>query len=494
MKAQGTLLVRADGGAGLGMGHLTRSLALTQAWMALGGRAQLLTHTVTPSSAVDAFMACGAGVQRLTLERTTSADADTTQAAATRYDARYVLVDGYDLATIETAVERSSRALVVFDDEGRAAPAMHTLINQNLHASLARYPNASARLLLGVRYTCLRRPYWHLPVRSPSGSRVLVSFGGADLAGLSERVVSALVAADIDTTCMLGASTSDVDALAARLSARGAVVHVDVADTAALFARADVAVLGAGVSTWEALAAGVRPLLVSAAQNQRTVAQAVASAGAGVWLGDADTVNVDAIVEAVRAALRAPMRTRILDGRGALRVAHTLAQPRLSVRPTTPADAQQLLDWANDALVRAQSFSSAPITLFEHERWLATKLTDDTALLLIGEDCSGRAVGPVRFGVDDDSATISVSVGAAHRGQGLASALIDQGCEELLLSRDRVQRIFAEIKSDNAMSIRAFAAAGFVPHHTTTIAGAPAVRMRRERDSSATTGTERLQP
>lgn len=141
----------------------------------------------------------------------------------------------------------------------------------------------------------------------------------------------------------------------------------------------------------------------------------------------------------------------------------------LTHRPATLADAHLYFDWANDPITRKQSFSSDPISLEMHTAWFSRKLADSTALLLVFENEAGEPVGQIRFErkpVADlpDEIIVGISVDARFRGQGLASRIIAEGCEECRTQWGAIT-IHAYIKPDNQGSIRSFTKAGFAFSH-----------------------------
>jgi RimJ/RimL family protein N-acetyltransferase len=111
-------------------------------------------------------------------------------------------------------------------------------------------------------------------------------------------------------------------------------------------------------------------------------------------------------------------------------------------------------------VTRAASFDSTPIAEAGHAAWLATRLADADSRLWIAEDHDGPW-GLVRFQVDGAGAEIGVSIGAGHRGRGLAAPLIRAGVRRLFSERDAVDLVTASIRPENGPSISAFGLAGF---------------------------------
>ena len=132
----------------------------------------------------------------------------------------------------------------------------------------------------------------------------------------------------------------------------------------------------------------------------------------------------------------------------------------VSLRPTTPHDADLLLAWATDPVTRAMSLNRAAITQVDHERWLADRLSRADCHLYVAMDGDGVPVGHVRFEPAGTDWRISVVVAPDRRGQGLARDMIESGVREM--ARQQVEgRIVAEIRPENEASRRAFTRAGF---------------------------------
>jgi RimJ/RimL family protein N-acetyltransferase len=131
----------------------------------------------------------------------------------------------------------------------------------------------------------------------------------------------------------------------------------------------------------------------------------------------------------------------------------------VTIRPARDDDARRLRAWRNEPATRAASFSSEPIALPDHERWLAGKLTDPSVYLGIVED-GGEAIGQIRIeGIGSARAEVHVGLAAQARGRGLGRAALTQVAG---IARQRgVSELTARVKPGNAASLRAFAGAGF---------------------------------
>lgn len=130
----------------------------------------------------------------------------------------------------------------------------------------------------------------------------------------------------------------------------------------------------------------------------------------------------------------------------------------ISLRIATIDDAETYFDWANDASVRQQSFSSQLIQWEDHKKWFQKKILDQNCLMYVLEDNS-KPIGQIRFDILDGIARIDYSLGKDMRGKGLGKTLIDRGV--YLASKSKNLTFQAEVKEQNIVSAKVFARCGF---------------------------------
>jgi len=339
----GMMLLRADGGAGIGSGHVMRCLALAQAWQDAGGAVALVSAGLSDELR-----------HRLAQEHMTlldldevpgsSQDAEATAQHALRAGAEWVVADGYGFgAQYQRVIKEAGLKLLVLDDYGHAEYYYaDVVLNQNLDADRSLYQacEPTTRLLLGTTYALLRREFLRQANRPRSipeiARHVLVNFGGSDPRDMAARTILAIQGIEdpvFETTIVTGD-----DGLRSRLSAlaedgpQRIEVLGHVSEMPELMADADLAVAAAGGSSWERALLKLPSLVVIAADNQRSVARALDHAGAAIVLGWWHDVSEAALAASIRdAAMNAPLRRRqseaagrLVDGMGAGRVVQIL--------------------------------------------------------------------------------------------------------------------------------------------------------------------------
>jgi len=225
---------------------------------------------------------------------------------------------------------------------------------RRLAADLAFYPPVpqvqrldwdgfTGQLYVGWEWVVLRQEFAHVPIQDPRPktqdprSKILVTMGGSDPAGLTLKAVEALdlLDEDFETVVVLGPGFSHHEALRNLLArtSRQFDVHQAVADMPGLMAEADLAMASFGVTAYELAAMGVPAIHLCLTEGHAESASAFVEAGIAVSLGVHSDVTPDALAQSVLALLdddelRAKMAAQaraLLDGRGAERIARVLA-------------------------------------------------------------------------------------------------------------------------------------------------------------------------
>lgn len=471
-----TLLIRADGDAQIGTGHVMRCLSLAAGWQASGGDAVLAIARSSPSLRARAALA---NVRTIDLDVIPGSvdDAIQTVEQAGLNQAAWIVADGYQFnGTYQQAVKSGGHRLLLVDDYGHARHyCADFVLNQNLSAreELYTHREPGTSLLLGTRYVLLSPKFlkyrqWrrHNPARA---RKVLVTLGGSDPGNATAKVIDALQGAEVEARFVVGGSNPHLNELSSAVRPPSSVV-CDTPDMPELMAWADIAIAAAGSTSWELAFMGLPSLVLVLAENQFEVASAVDREGLGVNLGAPTEVGV---VKKITAALSSSLtdqgtreamsrRGRMLvDGEGVSRVVRHLRGPSISLRPATHDDSRRLWEWANDPTTRSNSFTGDPILWTTHEKWFVDKLRSPVTAIFIGLATDGAPFGQIRFDWNaHGDADIAVVVAPGARGGRLGAALIQAGVEKMLLNPD-VRLMNAYVKRDNLASVRAFERAGF---------------------------------
>lgn len=152
---------------------------------------------------------------------------------------------------------------------------------------------------------------------------------------------------------------------------------------------------------------------------------------------------------------------------------NSVSAEEIHLRIATLHDMQAVYDLAMDPLVRANSFQSDAIPYAQHVEWFTKKLSDQDSCILVAL-YENTFAGQVRFDIEENTATIGISVTAPYRGRKLALPLLQKGIKQFCNQYPAVTAIEAFIKPENQASINLFERAHFKFTEDTTQRDQPA--------------------
>jgi spore coat polysaccharide biosynthesis predicted glycosyltransferase SpsG/RimJ/RimL family protein N-acetyltransferase len=417
------LLLRADAAPSIGVGHLSRCVAVATAARARGWDVALC-GTFTAGQWLIGDLPV--------LPEPVPADV--------------VFVDHYELDDLSLP----SSVTVSMEDGTYGRRRADIVVDANLHTT-PRPEDGTPLVLRGPAYAPLRAEIRAARAARAGGwtpPRVVVVMGGGAAPSAVEAAVTALQETGV---------AASVQAISATPIPGTAVIPPTPA-LPTMLASADLAVSAAGVTLLELCCIGTPAALVCTADNQRPGYEAAVGQGLAAGLGDDPRDHVDTL----RALLLDPVARKALadkamtavDGKGADRILDATGFDPV-VREATARDSALLLDWRNDPVTRAWSRTTDPVSRADHEAWFERVLNDPDRRLLVAE-FENRPVGTVRFDRDTDHWEVSVTVAPHARGRKLAVPM--------LLAAERSlppAGIRACVHRDNAASMALFRRAGY---------------------------------
>ncbi|MDX9723841.1 MAG: UDP-2,4-diacetamido-2,4,6-trideoxy-beta-L-altropyranose hydrolase [Myxococcota bacterium] len=336
-----TLLIRADAGPDIGMGHVMRCLALALEWKRRGGALALLSAS-PPDAVVNKWRSIGADVFPLEIIRGTEEDLLVTAELIGQLAPDWLVVDGYHFDSTYQRTLANLGQLLWIDDEAHAAPYTADLVlNQNLHAHESMYAErrGETSLLLGLRYVLIRPEFlgrrWS-PNTPSDCPKVVIIMGGSDPSNVSLAVAQAISALPvrIDIHIVVGPASPHLSSLQhqSQRATQPWTLHHAPHDLPGLLCSADCVVTAAGSTSWELACLGVPTCLLTVATNQLPIAAELGKQQAAVLLGSATDVSSSQFNqilsdllqdEALRKQLSNNGRN-LVDGRGSMRVCDQL--------------------------------------------------------------------------------------------------------------------------------------------------------------------------
>jgi UDP-2,4-diacetamido-2,4,6-trideoxy-beta-L-altropyranose hydrolase len=310
-------LLAPDCGAGVGLGHLERMLALADAL-----RPELDVAVIVPEGDV-ALRQRVIDRGHAAVEAPGPTALRVTAAVGDAPSVHVVVLDGY---VFDVTMQRHihERAPLTVVDDLRLPTDCDLAVNPSPGGDEMR-PDGAAAFLGGAAYALLRGSLLEardiVRTRGRPQRSVLVSTGATDLDGLGERVSSELLRRDatIEVTRVVGPDTH-VDTEPGDPREHMLVAPAGLADA---FAGATVYVGAAGTTAVQAACVGIPSVLIAAVSNQTAQAAALAAAGCAVVTdaGELATESLALLDDPARCEQMAVLGRALVDGRGAARVA-----------------------------------------------------------------------------------------------------------------------------------------------------------------------------
>jgi UDP-2,4-diacetamido-2,4,6-trideoxy-beta-L-altropyranose hydrolase len=501
---RGLAVFRADASVQIGTGHLMRCLTLADALKKAGMTCAFISRGLT-SSLVQIIRDRGHGFYALTagsppveqagdlahshwLGVSWQTDADECRTLIEEIAPSWIIVDHYALdARWETRVHSSGAKLMAIDDLADRLHAANMLLDQNLGRVPEDYTalaGPSCKTLTGPNFALLRPEFSQARqaglVRCRTGPlrRIMVSMGGMDADNVTGSLLDAFsrhdVWGDLHFDIVMGGASPHLQSVRTQVAAAKFLcyLHVDVSDMPGMMISADLAIGGAGSTSWERCCLGLPTLLLVMSDNQVPGAMALDESGAARLLGDVRQSGwqnriIQQIGDLSQSGALCDMSAQALqicDGRGAARIAEVVldyttptGEP-VGLRDVRGTDVDTLYAWQCDPVTRRHARVPTTPAYAEHTGWFKKRLAQaewPMHFLLAGE----TPVGMVRLdpvAPDSQDCEVSILIAPDRHGQGLgriALALLRLYYPDIT--------VHAQVLPENRGSQRLFEAAGY---------------------------------
>lgn len=343
------VIVRADGSQTLGIGNITRSLAIAEVFQEQGAEIIYAARDLDPrvKQLVEAMHCTYAPLPaRMSVEE----DIERTRALIASSGASFCIIDlgnpeaTHDVRQYSRCLQgyASAARLIIADDLTRATFPRGVVVNPNTEVTEQDYDTHFApRFLFGPRYAILRSFYRNAAgtrtfTDGPPG-RVAISLGGGAVAStLLDEVIRGVRLA-LGTKVELEIVTSIAEAGRLETSrilrdfARVSVLS-NLPSLREVLQRVDVAVVSGGVTKYEAAATATPMLIVPSIDHQESWGASFARTGAALYGGNVDQISAETLAPICAAVADVAVRRRLglrgaelVDGHGASRIVEAAA-------------------------------------------------------------------------------------------------------------------------------------------------------------------------
>lgn len=463
------IVIITEGSSKIGFGHVTRCLSLYQAFKENAFAVQFI---VNGDSSVE-----------LSLKNTTYKIFDWL-----RYpDKLFRLLEGSDIIVIDSylldeslykKISSLASVAIFIDDNNRINYPKGIVVNGSINAEKIDYSFSNEiDYLLGSQFIPLRQEFWDTPEKKVKSNveTVMVTFGGDDLRNLTPKILELLNDnyPSLNKKIIIGSGFKHIPEIKNLKDERTELIYYpDANGMLNTMIESDIAISAGGQTLYELARVGLPTIAISVASNQTHNVNNWKEVGfiefAGYW-EDKDLFNnvlskLNILNdETIRLKKRNIGKTSV-DGKGALRVANYSLNKyyvdKLKVRPATCNDVYDVFELSNEEEVRQNSFNTSKIILDEHKKWFKNKIEDQNNVFLV-INIANEFAGQARFDLEDNSATVSISIKKEFRQIGLGRSFLIRAMDYLKLNFPQIRIIKAYIKENNQKSLKLFEDLGF---------------------------------
>lgn len=130
------------------------------------------------------------------------------------------------------------------------------------------------------------------------------------------------------------------------------------------------------------------------------------------------------------------------------------------LREALQSDVELLYKWANDPIVRQNSFQTEEIPYDTHREWFDRMMENKNIIQYILMD-GKEPVGQIRLMIDGDVAEIGYSISSLHRQKGYGRLILQLILEEVNNKYPEIKKLIAKVKPTNIASKKLFESEGY---------------------------------
>ena len=488
------IIFRADGGTDVGMGHVVRSLALAEM---LKSEFTIVFAIKKPEASILSKIK-SVTQEIIVLPETTDMLLDVSEFKKHLKKEDVVVLDGYLFKTeYQKEIKSIANKLVVIDDLHAWHQVADVVINYADNIKLSDYSaEPYTEFCLGLDYVLLRMEFFRNPVAKSSVKnikKVLISMGASDIHNLTKKYSEALceIAGIEEIHLLLGSVNKKADTFIEETNQAGnikIVRHIDIPadELVKLISNCDLAVCPASTISLECCAVGIPLISGFTSDNQLGILESLKAKEVVINTGDLISNEIENFKSTVMDLIKDPekmnrmlsQQKKLIDGKSPqryLELFRKLTSPGISFRFANESDIDTYFNWANDPLVRNNSFNQNKVDYDAHVKWFLSKLKSADCYFYFFE-MNNLKVGQVRIDKSGEEIVIGISIDEAFRGRSAGTEMLKSACNDYLVKNPEAE-IVAYIKKENVSSYSIFKKAGFGNESSILHNGIPCYRL-----------------
>lgn len=341
-------IIRADGNAGIGAGHLMRCLTIADALAEQVGDKKKIRFVCADEQSAGLAEAAGYEVSVLGTDYRDMESELSCWEGVCACDGRMpekeehtILVDSYYVTDAYLEQLKAYGRVYLMDDMQEHAYPVDGVINYNAFADedvyRCLYKNTKTKCFVGSAYVPIRPQFLHREYDvADAVKNVLITTGGGDVDNIAGTILQTIYRENIDFHIVTGRYNPHLTTLRElENSMQGVHIYHDVSDMAGLMQKCDIAVTAGGTTIYELASVGVPFLCFSYAKNQEALTEYIGKKEIAGFLG-AYHLHKEVVLENLRQLFArfcddydlrkvcSQKEREMIDGKGAGRLAEKM--------------------------------------------------------------------------------------------------------------------------------------------------------------------------
>ncbi|UXH43437.1 UDP-2,4-diacetamido-2,4,6-trideoxy-beta-L-altropyranose hydrolase [Rossellomorea vietnamensis] len=394
----------------------------------------------------------------------------------------YCIVDSY-LAGEELyqVISYLAKQSLFIDDIARIKYPKGIVVNPSLSTKAVNYLNKDTNCyLLGPKYIILRSPFIQVKREyiNPKIKEVLITLGGSDIHNLTPNILKQLKNnnSDIIFNVVIGNTFENIGKIKS-VSTKNIQLYENATaeEMKSIMLRSDFAITAAGQTIYELITTQTPFIPIKVIENQHNNILALKELDlVEITLEYNDPFFNEKLIFEVENIMRLSNRTnliekcsKVIDGLGSKRIIDALIpgefmKDNFYLRKAKDEDVFDVFQLSNEDYVRKYSINTAKIEWENHKVWFENILKSNSHVFYVVTDNTDEFLGQLRYKIENDSATISISLCKLITGKGLSKVLVKKSMELICEESTGLKNIIAYVSNDNIASRKLFENTGFI--------------------------------
>ncbi len=421
---------RADGNSQIGLGHITRSLALADML-----KEHFEIHFLVQEPSQEVIAQIHEVTENIIVLPQTQDFLSEAHEIAQKYltGKEIVVLDGYNFQTeYQKIIKATGAKLVCIDDLHAWHFVADVVIN---HAGGVKESDYSCepytKLCLGLEYALLRKPFLEAAKQERVIDKIenaFICFGGSDPHNFTEKALKACIEAQVfkEIHVVVGSAYTHLESLKnLTIQEKNVFLYqnLNAQELCCVMQKCHLGIVPASSIAYECLAVGMYLIVGYYAENQKAIYEGLISLECVIIAGNYQSFSFNKDIFSIQdLVILKSSQSYFLSIK---KLVEVFTELLVEIKLANEQDMDMYFEWANDIEVRKNSINQEPILYENHCKWFREKLNDKNTIFYIGQ-VNDIPFGQIRIERKGEYDYINYTIDKNFRGMGLGKILVSK--------------------------------------------------------------------